>query len=473
MGATTGFLDYARCVAPYRPIARRLSDFCDIATTLDDSRLTEQAARCMDCGIPFCHALGCPLANIIPEWNDAVYRGNWNEALQRLELTNNLPEITGRVCPAPCEAACTLSINSSPVTIRQLELAIIEHGFAQGLVRAQPPVHETGHHVAVIGSGPAGISAAQQLRRAGHQVTVIEKADALGGIMRYGIPDFKLEKSILDRRITIMQDEGILFETGIECGVDVSLRYLQNKFDAMLITIGASANRDLEIPGRNLDGVCLAMQYLTQANCRVAGTLSDDHALTAKGKRVVVIGGGDTGSDCVGTALRQGARSVHQLEILPEPPLWEHPWNPQWPEWPNILRTSSSHEEGCERVWGVITTELQAKGDAVCAVHGARAQWSMHEGTPTTCTPQPGSTFLCEADLVLLALGFTGVNAPGLSDILCMTDTHTIAVDAQYATNIPGIFAAGDAVTGPSLIVRAIAHARQAADSINRSLTRR
>ena len=472
MGSTSGFLDYERSVAPYRPVTERRSDFRDVATQLGDQALTTQAARCMDCGIPFCHALGCPLQNIIPEWNDAVYRGNWKEALLRLELTNPLPEITGRVCPAPCEAACTLSINSAPVTIRQIELAIIEYGFTHGLVRACPPRHESNRQVAVIGSGPAGIAAAQQLRRQGHQVTVIERADALGGLMRYGIPDFKLEKWLLDRRLDILREEGITFETGIECGVDVSLRYLQNKFDAILVTIGATASRDLEVPGRSLRGIHFAMDYLTHANRCVAHAAPADQDLSAAGKRVVVIGGGDTGSDCVGTALRQGAVSVRQCEILPQPPVWDADWNPSWPEWPAILRTSSSHAEGGERLWSVMTRAFEGSDGRVTAVQCCRAEWEMAGETPTRCAPQVGTQFVLDADLVLLAMGFTGVHAPGLHDCLPLTTAGTIAVDDTLHTTVPGVFAAGDAVTGPSLIVRAIAHARQAADSITRYLAR-
>ncbi len=340
----------------------RLKDYSEVATRLPDEAVQQQAARCIDCGVPFCHAMGCPLYNLIPEWNDSVYRGQWRDALQRLEMTNNFPEITGRVCPAPCEAACTLAINEGPVTIRLNELAIIERGFAENAVLPAPPPFKTGRRVAIVGSGPAGLAAAQQLARLGHDVVVWEKSKSPGGLLRYGIPSFKLEKWVLDRRLEQMAAEGVQFETGVHVGEDISAAYLRRSFDAILITCGAEVPRDLSVPGRELAGIHCAMDFLAYSNQTVEGEAPAGNGITACGKSVLVIGGGDTGSDCVGTANRQGARDVHQFELLPMPREWSEQWNPEWPYWPRIVRKSSSHEEGCQLQWSVLTKRFEGNG---------------------------------------------------------------------------------------------------------------
>jgi glutamate synthase (NADPH/NADH) small chain len=426
----------------------------------------------MDCGIPFCHALGCPLVNLIPEWNDLVYRGKWREALERLELTSNLSEVTGRICPAPCEAACTLSINSSPVTIRQIELAIVERGFAQGWVRPRPPVRESGRRVAVVGSGPAGLAAAQQLRRRGHQVTLFEKNEQPGGILRYGVPDFKLEKWVIDRRIEQMRAEGVQFETGVTIGEDVSAKYLQKRYDAVLLALGAGEPRDLHVPGRGLEGIHYAMDYLRHSNLQVAGEGTRDPALWAAGKVVLVIGGGDTGSDCVGTARRQGAKAIMQFEILPKPIEWHEPWNPQWPDWPAVLRTSSSHEEGCERRWAVTTRQFLGRGVSVDQAVCAEVEWV--EGRGGTVQPRtvPGTDFTVSVDLVLLSMGFLHVRHSRLLQALGVEydQRGNVKVDERYQTSVRGVFAAGDAASGASLVVRAARHGRCAAACIDRWL---
>jgi glutamate synthase (NADPH/NADH) small chain len=425
----------------------------------------------MDCGVPYCHALGCPVFNLIPEWNDCVYRGDWREALARLEATNNLPEITGRVCPAPCEAACTLAINAAPVSIKQIELAVIERGFERGWVVPCPPARESGRRAAVIGSGPAGLAAAQQLRRAGHRVTVFEKSARPGGLLRYGIPDFKLEKRVLDRRLKQMAEEGVVFETGVVAGEDVSAGFLRRSFDALLLAQGAGVPRDLPVPGRELGGVHFAMDFLSQSNRRVGGEPSGGAAeISARDKVVLVIGGGDTGSDCVGTSNRQGAKKVYQFEILPKPTVWDEDWNPNWPSWPNILRTSSSHEEGCERDWGVHTLSFSGAGGQVTEGRFSRVRWEKDEasGRPRM-VPVPGSEFSLRVGLVLLAMGFVHAeHGPLVSGLgVALDERGNIRGDAGYATSQPGVFVAGDAGTGASLVVRAIFHGRQAAASMD------
>jgi glutamate synthase (NADPH/NADH) small chain len=382
-------------------------------------------------------------------------------------MTSTLPEITGRVCPAPCETACTLAINVEPVTIKQLELAIIERAFAEGWVVPRPPRSVSGKRVAVVGSGPAGLAAAQQLRRAGHEVTVYERSARVGGLLRYGIPDFKLEKAIIDRRTRQMESEGVRFETGVTIGEDISARYLRGTFDVVLLAVGAGEPRDLKVPGRELSGIHLAMDYLTRSNKLVAGEIGEDELISARGKSVLVIGGGDTGSDCVGTANRQGAKSVCQYEILPKPMEWKEPWNPSWPLWPNILRTSSSHEEGCERDWAIATTRFEGARGRLEAVRCGRVAWNAGRMEDVK-----GSAFTRKVDLVLLAMGFLHpVHGRLLGDLGVAYDQRgNILCDSGYATSVPGVFAAGDAGTGASLVVRAIFQGREAARSIDRFL---
>jgi glutamate synthase (NADPH) small chain len=470
MGKSTGFLEYKRGVTISRPVEERIKDYREITINPAADSVEREGARCMDCGIPFCHSIGCPVVNLIPEWNDAVYNGQWREAWDRLELTNNLPEVTGRVCPAPCETACTLSINSEPVSFKKIELAIVEKAFAEGWVVPRPPRSETGHRVAVVGSGPAGMAAAQQLRRAGHRVTLFEKADKIGGLLRYGIPDFKLGKDVLDRRVRQMELEGVEFETGVSIGNDLTGRYLQNKFDVILMTMGAGSARDLPIANRNLEGIHFALDFLTRSNRFVAGDINSSELISARGKNALVIGGGDTGSDCVGTSIRQGAKAVRQIEILPKPLEWTEAHNPNWPHWPNILRTSTSHQEGCERDWCVNAKEFLGEGGVVNSVRCSRIEWDKSDpASRPKMVDVAGSEFQIDADLVLLAMGFVHVEHSRLIDELGVQydERGNIRTDSSYSTSVAGVFAAGDANTGASLVVRAIDHGRRAAQSID------
>jgi glutamate synthase (NADPH/NADH) small chain len=475
MGKITGFIDYTRKDYSYKKKEERLKNYKEFIILRSEQELRNQGARCMDCGIPFCHSVGCPVFNLIPDWNDLVYRNNWYEAYEQLEKTNNLPEITGRVCPAPCESACTLSINTSPVTIKQIELAIIENAFKKGWVEPKHPFTETGKKVAVIGSGPAGLSAAQQLRRGGHKVVVFEKDHKAGGLLRYGIPDFKLEKWVIDRRIEQMELEGIEFETDVVIGEDLSAHYLRKTFDAILLAAGAGEPRNLDIQGRGFEGIYFAMDYLKKSNKYIAGELKEHEIINARDKIVLVIGGGDTGSDCVGTANRQGAKQIYQFEILPEPRIWKEDSNPEWPYWPTILRTSTSHEEGCKREWGILTKKFTGRGIRLETVHCARVDWVKNEAAKKMKIVEvPGSDFTLDVDLVFLAMGFLHAEHNRLlKDMgIAFDGKGSININNSYTTNVPGVFSAGDASLGASLVVRAIYHGREAAKEINRYLMR-
>ena len=469
MGKTNGFLEFKRAEIKYREIDKRLNDYDEVTIDKSIEELVEQGGRCMECGTPFCHNLGCPLSNLIPEWNDSIWRGQWKEAFERLEITNNFPEITGRICPAVCETSCTLSINDAPVTIRQNERAIIEKAFSEGWVVPRPPRVELNRSVAVIGSGPAGMAAAQQLRRYGYRVTLFEKNRKIGGLLRYGIPDFKLDKSVIDRRLEQLSAEGVVFETGVTVGEDLSIRYLRDKFDAVLFTMGAGVPRDLPVPGRDLKGVHFALDYLSQSNRRVSGESFEEEEINAKGKKVLVIGGGDTGSDCVGTARRQGAREVYQYEIMPKPMEWDKPWNPVWPEWPQILRTTSSHKEGCERDWNIETVSFEGKNGRLGRGNFRRIEWIPGEkGGRPEMKALKGSEFSLDVDLVLLAMGFVHVeHGRAVTDPKLDLDGRGNIQADDYQTNVEGIFTAGDANTGASLVVRAINHGRRAAVAVH------
>jgi glutamate synthase (NADPH/NADH) small chain len=466
MGKVTGFLEYARETPTRRSVPERVNDWFEVYQDFPDDKVRAQGARCMDCGVPFCHT-GCPLTNIIPDWNDLVYRDRWKEAVRVLHSTNNFPEFTGRVCPAPCEAACVLGINEPPVAIKLIEKSIIEHAFREGWIKPEPPIERTGKRVAVIGSGPAGLAAAQQLARAGHWITVFEKSDRIGGLLRYGIPDFKMEKHVLDRRIAQMQAEGVEFQTSVHVGQSIGGEELLRDFDAILLAAGAEHPRDLTVPGRELKGIHFAMEFLPQQNKRCAGDSVPDQILAA-GKHVVIIGGGDTGADCLGTSHRQKAASVHQFEILPMPPEDRAPQTP-WPLWPLQLRIESSHEEGGLREWSIATTKFS--GDAngnVRQLHAVRV------GPPPKFEPIAGSEFTLDADLVLLAMGFTGPVRTGVVEQLGMNldQRGNIATDANYMSSVDGVFAAGDVRRGQSLVVWAIAEGRNAAAGIDRYLRR-
>ncbi|MGA9408263.1 MAG: glutamate synthase subunit beta [Bacteroidota bacterium] len=466
MGKAGGFLEYPRINPSYRPVADRIQDYHEFVNLLTEDEVQRQGARCMGCGVPFCHWLGCPLHNDIPNWNDLVYHGQWRDAYQQLEWTSSFPEIAARVCPAPCEAACTLSVNISPVSIRQIELFVAERAFENGWVVPSPPVAETNKRIAVVGSGPAGLAAAQRLRRFGHSVTVFEKSGNVGGILRYGIPDFKLEKWVIDRRLMQMRKEGIRFETNVNVGEDISSKELQQSFDAIILTLGAGQPRDLQVPGCELEGIHQAMDYLTQSNMYVAGIKKQDEVIWAGGKNVIVIGGGDTGNDCAGTAIRQGAKRVYQFEILPKPREWDQPFNPDWPDWPKILRSSSSHEEGCSRDWSVGTKRFLGNGFKLEKGEFVRLGWNKDaSGNDRQMFEISGSEFSVDTDLVFLAMGFLHVQHAKLTHDLevALDDRGNIMTDGKYATSVQGVFVAGDAMTGASLVARAMRHGREAA----------
>ena len=471
MGKPTGFIEIQRKKHPTRPVDERIHDWREVYLPSPTGDLMEQGARCMDCGIPFCHQ-GCPLGNLIPDWNDLVYRDRWRVAIDRLHATNNFPEFTGRLCPAPCEGSCVLGINDDPVTIKDIEVSIIDRAYAEGWVTPQLPATRTWKKVAVIGSGPAGLAAADQLNRAGHLVTVFEKSDRIGGLLRYGIPEFKMEKRILDRRLGVMESEGVVFRPGVNVGVDVAVGRLRSDFDAILLAGGAGQPRDLPVPGRQFNGIHFAMDFLTLQNRRCEGdTIPDDRFISARDRDVVIIGGGDTGADCLGTVHRQGARSVYQLELMPMPPDVRAEGNP-WPLWPQIFRVSPAHEEGGERLFSVATQQFvgDRKG-RVRALQANKVEMVRKDGR-MDCAPVPGSDFEIKTDLVLLAMGFTGP-APGalLTDLgVTLTPRGNVGRDASWMTNVPGVFTAGDMQRGQSLIVWAIAEGRSAARAIDQFL---
>ena len=475
MGKVTGFIEYSRELPPSRPVDERLHDYRDVHQPFERRKLTNQAARCMDCGVPFCQA-GCPLGNIIPDWNDLVYHGKWREAYERLRATNNFPEFTGRICPAPCESACVLGLIDAPVTIEQIEQEIIEEAWRRGWVQPRPPAVRTGRRVAVIGSGPAGLACADQLNHAGHQVTVFERTSRVGGLLRYGIPDFKLEKYVVERRVNLMREEGVEFVVNADVGGALPLSTL-DEFDAVAICIGATKPRDLPIPGRDLAGIHYAWDYLWQQNRRVAGDDLDADGVVpilATGKHVVVIGGGDTGSDCVGTANRQGARSVTQFELLPTPPEHRPPHQP-WPFMPMLFSTTSSHEEGAERHWSILSEEFVGDGGTVSALRSTGAQFVPGEDGRPKLERIPGTSREWKADLVLLAIGYEGPEKTGLVDGLGLQldGRGNVATNDEYMSSVPGVFAAGDARRGQSLVVWAISEGREAARGVDQFLTGR
>ena len=468
MGKLKGFLEIKRQQAPKRPVEERLKDWKEIYLPYATSDLQAQGARCMDCGIPFCHE-GCPLGNLIPDWNDLIYRGNWKEAIDRLHKTNNFPEWTGRLCPAPCEGSCVLAIDEDAVTIKSIELATIERAFDENWVHPIKPEHRTGKTVAIVGSGPAGLAAADQLNRVGHKVIIFEKSDRIGGLLRYGIPEFKMEKRFVDRRIKIMESEGVAFRTRVNVGVNISAAELCKAHDAVLLAGGASYPRDLKVPGRELNGIHFAMEYLTQQNRVCEGEIiPTEQFISASGRHVVIIGGGDTGADCLGTVHRQGAASVSQFELLPHPPN-ERAENNPWPTWPNIFRVSGAHEEGGERVYAVSTQRFSGNTDSrVSALHATKVEMKKKNGR-LVFEPINGSDFEVKVDLVLLAMGFLGPERQGMLTELGikLTERGNVWRDDCWMTNVPGVFTAGDMQRGQSLIVWAIAEGRSAAHGID------
>lgn len=471
MAKPTGFLEFRRETPTRRPVGERVHDWLEVYEDFPAQALKAQAARCMDCGIPFCHQ-GCPLGNVIPDWNDLVYQDRWREAIERLHATNNFPEFTGRLCPAPCEASCVLGINSDPVTIKQVELTIIEHAWDAGWVKPVPAERKTGHRVAVVGSGPAGLACAQQLARAGHDVTLFERDDRIGGLLRYGIPDFKMEKRFLDRRLAQMEAEGVRFRAGVNVGLDISARALLDEYDAVCLSGGATWARDLDVPGRELEGTYLAMDFLPLQNHRNAGDeVPDERFISAEGKRVIILGGGDTGADCLGTVHRQGCASVKQFELLPRPPESRDKAANPWPTWPVIFRTSSAHEEGGARDYSILTKHLSGEDGKLKKLHGVKVEW-VDEGGRQVMREVPGSEFEEDCELLLLAMGFLGPERPGMIEQLGveLDGRGNVKADENKMTNVPGVFTAGDMTRGQSLIVWAIAEGRDAARGIDRYL---
>jgi len=467
MADPKGFLKYDRSLPSTRKPEERVKDYKEIYEDFSEEQTKEQAARCMDCGVPFCHS-GCPLGNIIPEFNEAVYDEDWQLAYEILSDTNNFPEFTGRICPAPCETACVLGINQPPVAIEHIEKSIAEHAFESGYVRPQPPALRTGKKVAVVGSGPAGLAAAAQLNKAGHLVTVFERSDRIGGLLRYGIPDFKLEKFVVERRVALMEAEGIRFRTGADVGRNVDPVALAKQYEAVVLCGGSTVPRDLKIPGRELEGIYFAMDFLEQSNRRVAGeAVAEEAAISAKGKHVVVIGGGDTGADCVGTSNRHGARSVTQIELMPKPPSERDPLS--WPNWPVVLRTSSSHEEGCEREWALLTKAFVGEGGKVKALRLVNVEWAKDEQTGKYRFQEvEGSEQEIPCDMALIAIGFIHPQFQGMLEQLGVeVDERGNVRDENYRTNVENVFVAGDMRRGQSLVVWAIAEGREAARSVD------
>jgi glutamate synthase (NADPH/NADH) small chain len=489
MGDIKGFMKYGRQDYKKDAVGRRTKNFKEFTHLPADKELREQGARCMDCGVPFCQS-GCPIGNIIPDWNDLVYRDRWQEAIERLHKTNNFPEFTGRVCPAPCENACVLGINEPAVTIKNIELSIVEHAYDKKWIKPHKPEHRTGMKVAVIGSGPAGLACADELNKRGHKVTVYEKNEMIGGLLTLGIPDFKLEKWVVERRVDLMREEGVVFKTNAHVGVNVSIKELQDKFDSIVLCGGAESGRELPVPGRELEGVYQAMYYLPQQNLRnnkrspeafMAAYAQNilqvkppsKEEITARGKHVIVLGGGDTGSDCVGTAIRQGALSVHQLELMPKPPEQRAADNP-WPNWAFILRTSSSHEEGCVRDYSIMTKRLSGTNGQLKKLHARRLQWTKDKTTGQMKMEEiEGSDFEMDCDLLLLALGFTGPVKKGMIEDLgvALDARGNVACDANKMTSVPGVFTAGDMTRGQSLVVWAINEGRTAARGVHQYLS--